>query len=155
MKKTVSLVVMGAAAVIAGTASAGTLENVKANGVLKCAVNGARPGFSAVTGQGKWEGLDVDTCRAIAAAVLGDADKVQFLKTTNQTRLTALQTGEVDVTVANTTWTRARDTDLGLDFVAPNFYDGQGLMVAKSLGVTSAKDLDGATVCLRDRKSVV
>ncbi|MFC3058944.1 amino acid ABC transporter substrate-binding protein [Paenirhodobacter populi] len=129
--------------------NAGTLDNVKAQGVVKCAVNGARPGFSSVTAEGKWEGLDVDTCRAVAAAVFGDASKVQFLKTTNQTRLTALQTGEVDMTAANTTWTRARDTDLGLDFVAPTFYDGQGLMVAKALGVSSVKDLDSATVCVR------
>ncbi|MCB2130548.1 MAG: amino acid ABC transporter substrate-binding protein [Rhodobacteraceae bacterium] len=133
----------------AGAASAGTLDNVKANGTVKCAVNGARPGFSSVASDGSWMGIDVDTCRAVAAAVLGDASKVQFLKTTNQTRLTALQTGEVDLTVANTTWTRARDTDLGLDFVAPTFYDGQALMVAKALGVSEVSQLDAATVCVR------
>lgn len=133
----------------AASASAGTLDKVKSAGVLKCAVNGTRPGFSFVTSEGKWEGLDVDTCRAVAAAVLGDASKVQFLKTNNQTRLTALQTGEVDMTAANTTWTRARDTDLGLDFMPTTFYDGQGLMVAKALGVKSVKELDGATVCVR------
>ncbi|SCZ26234.1 amino acid ABC transporter substrate-binding protein [Afifella marina] len=130
-------------------AIAGTLDDVKAAGVVTCAVNGSRPGFSSVDSQGAWQGLDVDTCRAIAAATLGDASKVKLLKTNNQTRLTALQTGEVDVTVANTTWTRGRDTDLGLDFVSPTFYDGQGLMVPKELGVTSVAELDGASVCVR------
>lgn len=128
---------------------ASTLDMVKQNGVVACAVNGSRPGFSAIDSVGAWTGIDVDTCRALAAAVLGDADKVRFLQTNNQTRLTALQTGEVDITVANTTWTRARDADLGLDFVAPTFYDGQGLMVPTSLGVSSAADLDGASVCVR------
>lgn len=130
-------------------AQAGTLDTVKARGEVNCAVNGSRPGFSSVDSKGAWFGLDVDTCRAVAAAVLGDADKAKFLKTNNQTRLTALQTGEVDVTTANVTWTRARDTDLGLDFVSPTFYDGQGLMVPKALGVKSAKDLDGASACVR------
>ena len=134
---------------LGGSAVAGTLDNVKQAGVLKCAVNGSRPGFSSVDSEGNWHGLDVDTCRAVAAAVLGDASKVQYLKTNNQTRLTALQTGEVDMTAANTTWTRARDTDLGLDFVAPTFYDGQAFMVSKDLGVESVDDLDGASVCVR------
>lgn len=143
------LVALGALAAVCGTAGATTLETVKKNGVVTCAVNGSRPGFSSVDSKGEWNGIDVDTCRALAAAIFGDATKVKYLKTNNQTRLTALQTGEVDVTVANTTWTRARDTDLGVDFVAPTFYDGQGLMVPKALGVKSAKDLDGASVCVR------
>ncbi|MCW2308500.1 amino acid ABC transporter substrate-binding protein [Rhodobium gokarnense] len=138
-----------AAAALPQAASASTLENVKAADVVTCAVNGSRPGFSSVDGKGAWHGLDVDTCRAVAAAVLGDANKVKFLKTNNQTRLTALQTGEVDMTVANTTWTRSRDTDLGLDFMPPTFYDGQGLMLAKSLGVSKVAELDGASVCVR------
>lgn len=147
--RTSMLLSLGALVSAALPASAGTLDTVKKNGVVSCAVNGSRPGFSSVDSKGEWTGLDVDTCRALAAAVFGDASKVKFLKTNNQTRLTALQTGEVDVTVANATWTRARDADLGLDFVAPTFYDGQGLMVAKALGVKSAKDLNGASVCVR------
>ncbi|MCS0495979.1 amino acid ABC transporter substrate-binding protein [Ancylobacter mangrovi] len=143
------LVALSALAAVCGPAGASTLDTVKKNGVVTCAVNGSRPGFSAVDSKGEWHGIDVDTCRALAAAVFGDASKVKFLKTNNQTRLTALQTGEVDVTVANTTWTRARDTDLGLDFVSPTFYDGQGLMVPKALGVKNAQELDGASVCVR------
>lgn len=146
--RTVGLATIGAALTLGG-AVAGTLDAVKQRGVVSCAVNGSRPGFSAVNSKGEWNGLDVDTCRALAAAVLGDASKVKYLKTNNQTRLTALQTGEVDVTLANTTWTRSRDTDLGLDFLAPTFYDGQGLMVPKALNVKVAKDLDGASVCVR------
>ena len=148
-------IISGVAAVAAvvsvstAPASASTLDGVKERGVVACAVNGSRPGFSSVDSKGAWHGLDIDTCRAVAAAVFGDASKAKFLKTNNQTRLTALQTGEVDMTVANTTWTRARDTDLGLDFVSTTFYDGQGLMVPKALGVKSAKDLDGASVCVR------
>ncbi|QDL94476.1 amino acid ABC transporter substrate-binding protein (plasmid) [Paroceanicella profunda] len=140
---------LGATAALCSAASAGTLDTVRQAGVVKCAVNGSRPGFSSVDGKGAWHGIDIDTCRAVAAAVFGDPSKAQFLKTNNQTRLTALQTGEVDLTAANTTWTRARDTDLGLDFVSPTFYDGQGLMVAKDLGVSSASELDGASVCVR------
>lgn len=144
---------LAACLVLLATASlpvvAGTLDTVRKNGAVSCAVNGSRPGFSSVDSKSVWSGLDVDTCRAIAAAVFGDASKVKYLKTNNQTRLTALQTGEVDVTLANVTWTRGRDTDLGLDFVSPTFYDGQGLMVPKALGVKSAKDLDGASVCVR------
>ena len=92
--------------------------------------------------------MDVDTCRALAAAVLGDADKVEFLKTTTQTRFTVLQTGEVDVTAANATWTLTRDAKLGIDFVTPTFYDGQGFMVSKKLGVKSVKEMNDATVCV-------
>lgn len=143
------MIALGALAATGATASASTLDSVKDRGVVTCAVNGSRPGFSSVDSKGEWHGIDVDTCRALAAAVFGDATKVKYLKTNNQTRLTALQTGEVDVTVANTTWTRARDTDLGLDFVGTTFYDGQGLMVPTSLGVSSVKDLDGASVCVR------
>lgn len=131
------------------SATAGTLEKVRKDGVVSCAVNGSRPGFSSVDSKSEWSGLDVDTCRAVAAATLGDASKIKFLKTNNQTRLTALQTGEVDMTVSNVTWTLSRDADLGLDFVSPTFYDGQGLMTPKALGVKSAKELDGASVCVR------
>ncbi len=148
--QTLGLAALSIFATMASSAAmASTLDNVKAAGVVKCAVNGSRPGFSSVNGKGEWKGLDVETCRAVAAAVLGDASKVKFLKTNNQTRLTALQTGEVDMTAANTTWTRSRDTDLGLDFVPTTFYDGQGLMVPKALGVTKVEELDGASVCVR------
>jgi general L-amino acid transport system substrate-binding protein len=105
-------------------------------------------GFSSLDSNGQWTGLDVDTCKALAAAVLGDAEKVQLLKSTTQTRFTVLQTGEVDVTAANATWTLSRDTTLGIDFVAPTFYDGQGFMVNAKLGVKEVKDLNGATLCV-------
>jgi general L-amino acid transport system substrate-binding protein len=125
-----------------------TLDAVKARGKLICGANGNRAGFSALDSKGQWKGMDVDTCKAIAAAVLGDSEKVQFVKTTTQTRFTALQTGEVDVLTRNVTWTLGRDTKLGIDFVAPTFYDGQGFMVPKKLGVKSVKDLNGASVCV-------
>jgi general L-amino acid transport system substrate-binding protein len=125
-----------------------TLDAVKARGKLICAANGNRAGFSALDSRGQWQGLDVETCRALAAAVLGDAGKVEFLKTTTQTRFTVLQTGEVDVTAANATWTLSRDAKLGIDFVAPIFYDGQGFMVSRKLGVNSVKEMNGATVCV-------
>lgn len=125
-----------------------TVDAVKKRGAVICGVNGNRAGFSALDSKGEWSGMDVDTCKAIAAAVLGDKDKVQFVKTTSQTRFTALQTGEIDVLTRNVTWTLSRDAKLGVDFVAPTFYDGQGFMVHKNTGATSVKDLDGATVCV-------
>jgi len=125
-----------------------TLDTVKKRGKVICGANGSRAGFSALDSKGQWQGLDVDTCKAIAAAVLGDKEKVQFVKTTTQTRFTALQTAEVDVLTANVTWTMGRDTKLGVDFVAPTFYDGQGFMVNKKIGVKSVKELGGATICV-------
>ncbi|MGB6103012.1 MAG: amino acid ABC transporter substrate-binding protein [Pusillimonas sp.] len=134
----------------AASAQAGpTLDAVKARGEVICAVNGSRPGLSAVDSKGVWSGLDVDSCRAVAAAVLGDASKVRYVKTTTQTRMTVLQTGDVDLTAANTTWTMSRDVTTGLDFTPTTFYDGQGFMVNKNLGVKSVEDLTGATVCVR------
>jgi general L-amino acid transport system substrate-binding protein len=131
------------------TASAGaTLDAVKKRGKVICGANGNRSGFSALDSKGQWQGMDVDTCRAIAAATLGDATKIQMVKTTSQTRFTALQTGEVDVLTRNVTWTLSRDTKLALDFVAPTFYDGQGFMVNKNSGAKTVKDLGGATVCV-------
>jgi general L-amino acid transport system substrate-binding protein len=106
-------------------------------------------GFASADSQGKWTGLDVDTCRAIAAAIFGDADKVKYVPTTAQQRFTALQSGEVDLLVRTTTWTLTRDTALGFDFTGVNYYDGQGFMVNKKLGVKSAKELNGATVCVQ------
>lgn len=125
-----------------------TADAIKARGKVICGANGARPGFSGIDSKGEWQGLDVDTCRAVAAAVLGDANKVQLVKVTTQTRFTALQTSEIDVLTANATWTLSRDTELGIDFVAPTFYDGQGFMVNKNSGVKTVKDLNGATVCV-------
>jgi general L-amino acid transport system substrate-binding protein len=133
-----------------GVASAqSTLDAVKAKGFVQCGVNTGLAGFSAPDSQGVWKGLDVDVCRAVAAAVFGDANKVRYTPTTAQQRFQALQSGEVDILSRNTTWTLTRDTSLGFDFLATNFYDGQGFMVKKSLGVKSAKELNGATVCVQ------
>ncbi len=131
-----------------GAAADATMDAVKKRGAVICGVNGNRAGFSALDSKGQWQGMDVDACKAVAAAVLGDKEKVQFVKTTTQTRFTALQTGEVDVLTRNVTWTLGRDAKLGIDFVAPTFYDGQGFMVNKSTGAKSVKDLGGATVCV-------
>lgn len=129
-------------------ASAATLDTVKQRGTVICGVHGARAGFSLLDAKGNWSGIDVDTCRAIAAAVLGDASKVQFVKTTTQTRFPLLQSGEVDVLTNNVTHTLLRDTSLGFDFAPATFYDAQGFMVNKALGAKSVKDLNGATVCV-------
>ncbi len=127
----------------------GTLAAVKARGVLNCGSNPSLPGFSFPDAQGNWTGLDVDTCRAIAAAVLGSPDKVKFFPYNAQQRFPALQSGEVDVLARNTTATLSRAADLGFHFAPVTFYDGQGFMVPKSLGVKSAKELNGATVCVQ------
>lgn len=132
----------------AGTAVAGTLEEVKERGYIKAGVNGGVYGFSMPDEEGKWKGLDVDTARAVAAAVFGDADKVKFTALTAVQRLPALQSAEIDVLCRNTTQTLTRDTKNGLNFVSTNFYDGQGFLIRKDLGVESAKQLDGATVCV-------
>ena len=124
---------------------------MKQRGQLSCGVNVGLAGFSAPDDKGNWTGLDVDYCRAIAAAVLGDASKVRYVATTAKERFTALQSGEVDVLSRNTTWTLQRDSALGLSFVGVNYYDGQGFMVKKSVNVKSAKELDGATVCVQTR----
>jgi general L-amino acid transport system substrate-binding protein len=130
--------------------AASTLESVKAAGKLKCGVNVGLTGFSAPNDKGEWTGLDVDLCKAIAAAVLGDATKVEYKPTNAEQRFPALQSGEVDVLSRNTTWSLSRDSQLGLDFRAVNYYDGQGFMVRKDLGVSSAKELKGATVCVQE-----
>src|SRR5262252_2078059 len=134
----------------AATAHAGKdLDAVKARGQLICGVSTGVAGFASADSQGKWTGLDVDTCRAVAAALFGDADKVKFVPLTAQQRFTALQSGEVDMLARTTTWTLTRDTALGFDFTGVNYYDGQGFMVNKKLGVKSAKELNGATVCVQ------
>lgn len=135
---------------LAGTAQAGaTLDAVKARNSLKCGVSTGLAGFSIADSQGQWQGLDADGCKALAAAVLGDASKVQFVPLSAQQRFTALQSGEVDVLIRNTTWTLTRDASLGFHFAGVLFYDGQGFMVPKDLGVKSAKELDGAEVCVQ------
>lgn len=149
MKKTVFFGTATAAALLAGGAMADTLADVKARDVLNCGVNQGLAGFSAPDASGNWQGFDVDVCKAVAAAVLGDPAKVKYVPTTGQTRFTALSSGEVDLLARNSTWSFSRDTDLKLDFVAVNYYDGQGFMVPRSLGVTSAKELEGATICIQ------
>lgn len=149
MKKSVFLGTLSAAALVAGMAGAATLDDVKARGELICGVNTGLTGFGAPDANGNYQGFDVALCKAVAAAVLGDASKVKYVPTTGETRFTALASGEVDMLVRNSTWTYSRDTDLKFDFVAVNYYDGQGFMVKKDLGVSSAKELDGATVCIQ------
>jgi len=126
-----------------------TLETVKNRGKLVCGVNTGLAGFATVGPDGKWRGFDVDYCRALAAAIFNDADKVEFRPLTAQARFTALQSKEIDVLSRNTTWTLSRDTSLGLNFSVTLFYDGQGLMVPAKLQAKSAKDLDGATICVQ------
>jgi general L-amino acid transport system substrate-binding protein len=133
--------------VAAGPASAQTLNNVKQRGSLICGVSQGIPGFSSPDDKGNWAGIDVDFCRAIAAAVLNDATKVQFRGLSTKDRFTALQSGEVDVLSRNSTWTLSRDASLGLNFTAVIYYDGQGFMVHKGLKVNSALELNGASIC--------
>lgn len=147
--KTTFVGVLAAAGLTAGMASAATLDDVKAAGELKCGVSTGLVGFAAPDANGEWGGFDVAMCRAVAAAVLGDANAVKFVPTTGKTRFTALASGEVDLLARNTTWTFSRDVDLGFEFVGVNYYDGQGFMVPANLGVSSAKELDGATVCIQ------
>jgi general L-amino acid transport system substrate-binding protein len=126
-----------------------TLDAVKGRGQLVCGVNVGLAGFSAADDKGVWSGLDVDYCKAIAAAVLGDSSKVRYVATTTKERFTALQSRELDVLARNTTWTLQRDSQQGLAFVGVNYYDGQGFIVKKSAGVKTGKDLSGATVCVQ------
>jgi general L-amino acid transport system substrate-binding protein len=149
MKKTVFVGALTVAGLAAGVASAATLEDVKERGTLRCGSNEGLAGFAAPDANNEWQGFDVALCRAIAAAVLADPQAVEFVPLTSQTRFTALAAGEVDVLIRNSTWTYSRDTDLKLDFKGTNYYDGQGFMVRRDLGVTSATDLDGATVCIQ------
>jgi general L-amino acid transport system substrate-binding protein len=151
MTRFVSVVAAGLATLAVGAAgaqAAETLDTVKERGELSCGVTTGLAGFSIPDQSGTWSGIDVDFCRAVAAAVLGDASKVRFVPLTAKERFTALQSGEIDVLSRVTTWTFTRDTSLGLNFVGTTFYDGQGFMVNKDLGVDSAKDLDGASICV-------
>ena len=149
MRKSVRLITAAAAAAfVASAAQAGTVDDVKRKGHVQCGVSQGLPGFSNPDQKGNWTGIDVDVCRAVAAAVLGSADKVKYTPLSAKERFTALQSGEVDVLSRNTTWTLVRDTALGLNFAGVNYYDGQGFMVRKDLGVKSAKELKGASVCV-------
>ena len=148
MKRFSFVLAMIAVFALIGSVSAGTLDDVKAKGFIQAGVNGDLFGFGKPDEKGVWKGLDVDTARAIAVAVFGDADKVKYTPLTAKTRFTALQSGEIDVLTRNCTQTLSRDTALGLDFAQVNYYDGQGFLVSKKLGVKSAKELDGASVCV-------
>ncbi len=148
MKRLITVgIAAGLAVAVTAAAKADTLENIKKAGVLKCGVSQGLPGFSNPDNKGAWTGIDVDYCKALAAAILGDAKKVKYVPLSAKVRFTALQSGEIDVLSRNTTWTFTRDTGLGLNFVGVLYYDGQGFMVRKKLGVKSAKQLSGAAVC--------
>lgn len=135
--------------VTGGAAFAGTLEDVQDRGVLKCGVSTGSVGFSAPDENGVWQGFDVGMCRAVAAAVLGDPASVEFVPTTSKNRFTVLGSREIDMLSKTTTWTYSRDSDLKADFAGVNYYDGQGFLARNSLGVSSAMDLDGATICIK------
>ena len=128
---------------------AATLDDMKAAGTLKCGINTGLPGFAFTDDEGNWTGFDVAYCRALAAAVLGDADKVSYVNLTGKTRFPALASGEIDVLSRNTTWTLSRDADLGFTFIGVSYYDGQGFIGRKALGIMSAKELDGASICIQ------
>lgn len=133
----------------AGLAQASTKDEVQKRGYLQCGVSTGLPGFSNPDEKGTWTGLDVDVCKAIAAATLGDATKIKYVPLNAKERFTALQSGEIDALVRGTTWTLTRDSSLGLNFTGVNYYDGQGFLVSKKLGVKSALELDGAAVCIQ------
>ena len=152
MKKITTAIVGLAGVALASNAFAdghggSTLKEVQEKGYVQCGVSQGLPGFSNADDSGNWTGLDVDLCRAVAAAVFGDASKVKYSPLSSKQRFTALSSGEVDILSRNTTWTMTRDTQLGLNFAGVNYYDGQGMMVPTSLGATSALELDGANIC--------
>ncbi len=150
MKSFLKTAVAGAAALlVAGAAHAATLDDIKKAGVLKCGINTGLPGFAYTDDKGKWTGFDVAYCRALAAAVFGDPDKVKYVNLTGKNRFPALAAGEIDVLSRNTTWTFSRDVDLGFTFIGVSYYDGQGFIGRQALGVKSAKELDGASVCIQ------
>ncbi|WP_078120561.1 amino acid ABC transporter substrate-binding protein [Thiosocius teredinicola] len=145
-------VVLGVAAALSMSTAANagaTLDAVKKKGFVQCGVSTGLPGFSSADDKGKFTGIDVDMCRAVSAAIFGDADKVKYSPLTAKERFTALQSGEIDMLPRNTTWTYTRDTSLGLNFTGVNYYDGQGFLVNKNLGVKSALEMDGASFCIQ------
>jgi len=148
MKRIASILALAVIA-FAPAASAQTLKTVKERGVLNCGANGTLAGFGLPDAKGAWHGIDVDLCRAVAAAIFNDPTKVKYTPLTAKDRFTALQSGEIDVLSRNTTWTSSRDTSLGLNFTGVVYYDGQGFMVPKSLKVNSALELNGASVCVQ------
>ncbi len=147
----IKLAAISAAAGLAGVtaANAATLDDIKERGVLNCGINTGLVGFAYTDSEGNWQGFDVALCKAVAAAIFGDPSKVEYKSLTGATRFTALSSGEVDLLSRNTTWTTQRDAELGLDFQGVNYYDGQGFIVPKALGVSSALELDGATICVQ------
>ena len=149
MKATLLSAAATAALLAAGTTQAATLADVQDRGELNCVVTTGLVGFAAPDANGQWAGFDVDFCRAVAAAVLGDGSKVKFVPSTGKTRFTLLNSGEGDILFRNTTETMSRDADLKMNFLPVNYYDGQGFMVPTELGVSSAKELDGASVCIQ------
>lgn len=152
MKRTSIFVAAAAAAGLLAMSQAqagATVDNVKKKGFVQCGVSTGLPGFSTADEKGNWNGIDVDVCRAVAAAVFGDSERVKYSPLTAKERFTALQSGEIDMLSRNTTWTITRDTNLGLNFTGVTYYDGQGYMVTKKLGVKSALELDGASVCIQ------
>ena len=149
MKKLTASLVAAAALTFAAGASAGTLDQVKAKGALTCGSNTGLVGFGLPDAAGAWSGLDVDLCRAIAAAIFGDDKKVKYIPLSSKDRFTALQSGEIDVLSRNGTWTQSREASLGLLWAGVNYYDGQGFMVRKKLNVSSALELNGASVCVQ------
>jgi len=149
MSKIISLFTLLFFIAASSSAFAGkTLDAIKARGYIRCGVNTGLAGFSIADSKGKWAGLDVDFCKAVAAAVLGNASKVEYVPLSSQQRFTALQSGEIDLLSRNTTWTLTRDASLGLMFTGVTFYNGQGFMVPKKLGVKSVKELNGAEICV-------
>ena len=146
MKKSLLLTALGLVA-LTQSAYAGTLDDIKKRGEVRCGVTQALPGFSVADENGVWKGLDVDYCRAIAVAIFDDPQKVAFRPTSSKERFTVLQSGEIDVLARVTTWILSRDVDLGFDFIGVNYYDGQGFMVRKDLGINSIKELSGASIC--------
>lgn len=150
VKSALAAATSAAMLVASGVAEAGTtLDSIVKKGFVQCGISDGLPGFSYADEKGNYLGLDVDVCRAVAAALFGDASKVRYSPLTAKERFTALQSGEVDVLSRNTTWTSSRDAGLGLNFTGVNYYDGQGFLVNRKLDVQSAKQLDGATVCIQ------
>jgi len=146
---TLVLAVAGATVLAAASAQAQTLKTIKDRGMISCGVSQGLPGFSSPDDKGNWTGMDVDVCRAVAAAVFNDPSKVKFVPLSAKDRFTALQSGEIDVLSRNTTWTLSRDTSLGANFTGVTYYDGQGFLVKKSLKVNSALELNSASVCVQ------
>ncbi|MFQ5467369.1 MAG: amino acid ABC transporter substrate-binding protein [Kiloniellaceae bacterium] len=149
MKALKVLLTAAAVSTLATAAMASTLDDVRAKGFLQCGVSTGVAGFAFTDDQGNWQGFDPAVCQAVGAAIFGDKSKVKYTPTTGKTRFEALKSGEIDMLARNTTWTYSRDVDLKLTFTGVNYYDGQGFMVPKALGVKSAKELDGASVCIQ------